>query len=159
MESLHDGSSSSILRGRLSFNNGSHGGRGGRGRGARVARGIQDQKLSFNSFDKAAFPKLRSAYVSNSNGFSVVTKGEVQEYGRLRYGGHGQICEKERKLMRENRELQSREEESSLEEAVAWLRNHSGSACKVGWPDWEVDQADHMATPTQIQHCSPRQES
>ncbi|KAA8517868.1 hypothetical protein F0562_015343 [Nyssa sinensis] len=58
----------------------------------------------------------------------------------LRYGSHGQICEKERKPKRENRELQPWEEESSLEEAVAWLRNHSELACKVGWPDWEVDQ-------------------
>ncbi|KAA8538283.1 hypothetical protein F0562_027894 [Nyssa sinensis] len=82
MESLHGGLSTLNLRGRRSFNNGSHGGRGGRGRVSRVARGIQDQKLSFNSFYKAAFPKLRSAYVSNSHGFSAATKGDVQDYGR-----------------------------------------------------------------------------
>ncbi|KAA8534661.1 hypothetical protein F0562_032178 [Nyssa sinensis] len=82
-ESLHGSSSSPSLRGRRSFN-GSHGGHGGRGRGARLARGthIEDQKLSVNSFDKVSFCELRSAYVSNSNGFSTAPKGNVQDYGR-----------------------------------------------------------------------------
>ncbi|KAA8529764.1 hypothetical protein F0562_034136 [Nyssa sinensis] len=82
MEYQHGVSSSLKLRGWRSFNNGSHGGRDGRGKGARVARGIQDLKLSFSSFDKTAFPKLRNAYVSNSHGFSATTKDDVQVYGR-----------------------------------------------------------------------------
>ncbi|KAA8519114.1 hypothetical protein F0562_013370 [Nyssa sinensis] len=82
MEFLHGDSSSPSLRGRKSLNNGSHGGRGGRGRGAWVAHEIQDQKPLFNSFDKAAFLELRSAYVSNSKGFLADSKGSVQEYGR-----------------------------------------------------------------------------
>ncbi|KAA8519124.1 hypothetical protein F0562_013402 [Nyssa sinensis] len=68
--------------GRKSLNNGSHGGRGGRGRGVWVAHEIQDQKPLFNSFDKATFLELRSAYVSNSKGFLADSKGSVQEYGR-----------------------------------------------------------------------------
>ncbi|KAA8534650.1 hypothetical protein F0562_032091 [Nyssa sinensis] len=75
MESFHGDSSSPSIRGRRSFNNGSHGGRGGGRSGAQVARGIQAKKQSFNSFDKAAFPSLRSAYVSHSKGLLADSKG------------------------------------------------------------------------------------
>ncbi|KAA8535795.1 hypothetical protein F0562_030804 [Nyssa sinensis] len=66
MESLPGDSSTPSSRGRRSLNNGSHRGHGGRGRGARMAFGIQDRKPFFNSFHKAAYPKLLSAYVSSS---------------------------------------------------------------------------------------------
>ncbi|KAA8524186.1 hypothetical protein F0562_010383 [Nyssa sinensis] len=82
MESFHGHSSSPSIRGRRSLNNGSQGGCGGGGRGARVAHGMQDKKHSFTSFDKAAFPSLRSAYVSHSKGLLANSKGGMQEYGR-----------------------------------------------------------------------------
>ncbi|KAA8535794.1 hypothetical protein F0562_030805 [Nyssa sinensis] len=44
MESLHGGSSSPSLRGRMSFNNGSHGGRGGTGRAAIDSSGAHKEK-------------------------------------------------------------------------------------------------------------------
>ncbi|KAA8517830.1 hypothetical protein F0562_015305 [Nyssa sinensis] len=76
-ESLHGDSSSPSIRGRRSLYNGSHGGHGGRARGAQVARGIQGQKHSFSSFDKATFSDLRSAYVSHSKGLLADSKGGI----------------------------------------------------------------------------------
>ncbi|KAA8529746.1 hypothetical protein F0562_034154 [Nyssa sinensis] len=139
MESLDGDLSYPSIRGRRTLNNGSHGGCGGRGRGARVVRGIQDQKPSFNSFDKATFPNLRSAYVSHSKGLLAHSKGGMQEYGRSNTRGFSQVSSVVLTIPPANHAPQD---------------VHAVAVAEIGNHDKEASNASHVQEGSQTHHVA-----